>query len=155
MDFQGPWTDHFSIKIYNQRLLSKAFKIEALERRHKLVLESICMIPGAIQTGFEVALQVFDGRIVRSIIRGQKSRQTQTFSNKASFLCPQGYTFLKNATDLFVRDLGSLKSHSIYHIKSLLGYLGTKWLYLHGFSRPLNGPFFDKNLQSKAVIEGF
>ena len=133
--FKAPRTDYFSIKIYNQRLLSKAFKIEALERRHELVRICICMIPGAIKTGFDVALQVFDGRIVRSIIRGQKSRQTQTFSNKASFLCPQGCTLLKNATDLFVRDLGSPRGHSIYHIKSLLGYLGTKWLYLHGFSK--------------------
>ena len=46
--------------------------------------------PGGIITGFEVVIQVFDGRIVLRIFGVQKSSQTQTFSNKASFLCPQG-----------------------------------------------------------------
>ena len=37
-----------------------------------------------------------------------------------------------------------------------IGYSGPEWLNLHGFSRPLNGPFFDKKLQpAKAVNEGF
>ena len=83
------------------------------------------------------------------------SSHSQILTNKASFLCPQGCTLLLNATILFIWDLKSPLGHSIYHIKSLLGYSGPEWLYLHGFSRPLNGPFFDKNFQSKAVNEGF
>ena len=58
--------------------------------------------PVGIITGFEVAIQVFDGRIVLRFLRVQKSSQTQTFSNKASFLCPQGCVLLKNATELFI-----------------------------------------------------
>ena len=46
--------------------------------------------PAGIITGFEVVIQVFDIRIVLRIFGVQKSSQTQTFSNKASFLCPQG-----------------------------------------------------------------
>ena len=84
-DFQGPWTDHFSIKIYNQRQLTKAFKIEALEQRHNFIPMGLSKALGGIITGFEVAIQVFDGRIVLRIFGVQKSSQTQTFSNKASF----------------------------------------------------------------------
>ena len=51
--------------------------------------------PWGIITGFEVVIQVFDGRIVLRIFRVQKCSQTQTFSNKASFLCPQGCVLLK------------------------------------------------------------
>ena len=40
---------------------------------------------GGITTGFEVAIQVFDGRIVLRIFEVQKSSHTQTFSNKDSF----------------------------------------------------------------------
>ena len=58
--------------------------------------------PGGIITGFEVAIQVFDGRIVLRIFGVQKSSQTQTFSNKASFLCPQGCVLFNNATYLFI-----------------------------------------------------
>ena len=138
-------------------LFSKASKIEALEQRHERISIGTWKkkVPGAIITGFEVAIQVFDGRIVLRIFGVQKSSQTQTFSNKASFLCPQGCVLLKNAPELFIWDQGSSMRHSIYHIKSVLGYSGPEWLYLHGFSRPLNGPFFDKNLQPKAVNEGF
>ena len=60
--------------------------------------------PGGIITGFEVVIQVFDGRIVLRIFGVQKSSQTQTFSNKASFLCPQGCVLLKNAPELFIWD---------------------------------------------------
>ena len=91
--------------------------------------------PGGIVTGFEVAIQVFDGRIVLRIFGVQKSSQTQTFPNKASFLYPQGCVLLKNALELFTWDQGSSMRHSIYHIKSVLGYLGPEWLYQHGFSR--------------------
>ena len=83
-----PYFDAFSIKIYNQRQLTKAFKIEALEQRHKCIPMGMQKAPGGIITGFEVAIQVFGGRIVLRIFGVQKSSQTQTFSNKASFLCP-------------------------------------------------------------------
>ena len=58
--------------------------------------------PWGNKYGFEEAIEVFDRRIVRSILRVQKSSQTQTFSNKASFLCPQGCNPSINATDLFI-----------------------------------------------------
>ena len=108
--------------------------------------------PGGIVSGFEVAIQVFDGRIVLRIIGVQKSSQTQTFSNKASFLCPQGCVLLKNAPEVFIWDQGSSMRHSIYHIKSVLGYSGPEWLWI--FKAP-QLTIFDKNLQSKAFIEGF
>ena len=69
--------------------------------------------PGGIITGFEVAIQVFDGRIVLRIFGVQKSSQTQTFSNKASFLCPQECVLLKNATKVFIYDQESPMCHSI------------------------------------------
>ena len=53
--------------------------------------------PGGIITGFEVAIQVFDIRIVLRIF----GVQTQTLSNKASFLCPQGCVLLPNASNLY------------------------------------------------------
>ena len=92
----------FSIKIYNQRQLTKAFKIEALKQRHKCIPMGMLKAPGGIVSGFEVAIQVFDGRILLRIFGVQKSSQTQTFSNKASILCPQGWVLPKNATDLFI-----------------------------------------------------
>ena len=148
-DFQGPWTDYFSIKIYNQRLLSKAFKIEALEQRHECIPMNVWKASGAITTGFEVAIQVFDGRIVLRIFGVQKSSQTQTFSNKASILCPQGWVLWNITINLYIRDLESQMGHSVCEAKSVLGYSGPEWLYPHGFSRPLNGLFFDKNLPIK------
>ena len=57
-----------------------------------------------MNTGFEVAIQVFNGRIVLRIFGVQKSSQTQTFSNKLSFLCLQGCVLLENATELFIWD---------------------------------------------------
>ena len=87
--FSRPLNGPFFDKIYHQRLLSKTFKIEALYRRHKFILISICKISGTIKTGFEVAIQVFDGRIVPDILQGQKSSQSQILTNKASFLCFQ------------------------------------------------------------------
>ena len=79
---------------------------------------------GGIITGFEVAIQVFNGRIVLRIFGVQKSSQTQTFSNKASFLCPQGCVLLKNAPEVFIWDQGSPMRHSILIAKSVLGYSG-------------------------------
>ena len=71
-------------------------------------------VPGVITTGFGVAIQVFDGRIVLRIFGVQKSSQTQTFSNKALFLCPKECVFfLKNALELFICDQGSPMDHLI------------------------------------------
>ena len=69
--------------------------------------------PGGIITGFEVTIQVFDGRIVLRFLRVQKLCQTQSFSNKASILCPQGCDLLKYATEPFIWDHGSPMRHSI------------------------------------------
>ena len=87
--------------------------IEALEQRHKCILVGMLNAPGSIVSGFEVAIKVFDGRIVLRFLRDQKSSQTQTFSNKASFLCLQWCVLLKYATELFIWDPGSPMSHSI------------------------------------------
>ena len=65
-----PYFVAFSIKIYNQRLLSRVSIINVSEQRHKCILISTSKAPGVIKTGFEVAIEVFDSRIVRSILRG-------------------------------------------------------------------------------------
>ena len=108
-----PYFGTFSIKIYNQRQLTKAFKIEALEQRHKCIPMGMRKAPGGIVTGFEVVIQVFDGRIVLRNYGVHKSSQTQTFSNKASFLCPQECVLLKNALEVFIWDQESPMRHSI------------------------------------------
>ena len=78
MHFFRPYFGTFSIKIYNQRQLTKAFKIEALEQMHKCIPMGIQKAPGGIITGFEVAIQVFDGRIVLCIFGVQKSSLLHT-----------------------------------------------------------------------------
>ena len=65
--FKAPRTDYISIKIYNQRLLSRAFKIEALEQRHECIPMDMKKAQGAMTTRFGVTIQVFDGRIVLRI----------------------------------------------------------------------------------------
>ena len=126
--------------------------IKAVKQRHECIRINVWKDSGAITTGFEVAIQVFDGRIVLHILRVQKSSQTQTFYSKASFVCPQGCDLLKNAPELFIWDHGSSIRHSIRIAKSVLGYSDPEWLYLHGFSRPLNGPFFDKKIYNQRQL---
>ena len=131
----------------------KTFNIEALNQRHEFIPASTWKAPGVITTGFEVAFQVFHGRIVLRILRVQKSSQTQTFSNKASYLCPQGCVLLENNTDLFISDLESPMGHSICIAKSLLGYSGPGWLYLHRFSIPRTN-YFSILIYNQAFYRG-
>ena len=77
----GPFFD----KNLQPKAVTKAFEIEELKQRHKFIPMDMSKALGGIITGFEVAIQVFDGRIVLRIFGVQKSSQTQTFSNKASF----------------------------------------------------------------------
>ena len=72
--------------------------------------------PGGIITGFEVAIQVFDGRILLRIYGVQKSSQTQTFSNKASFLCPQGCVLFEKCTRTI--HMGPRKSDAPFDMNS-------------------------------------
>ena len=55
------------------------FKIEALEQRHKFILMGMQKVLGGIITGFEVAIQVFDGRVVLRIFGVQKPPLPQEF----------------------------------------------------------------------------
>ena len=141
MDFQAIWTDHFSIKLYNQRLLSKAFRIESVIQRHKCIFMSTWQIPGAIKTGFDVTTVVYDGRVVRSNLRGQNPVNHIFFTNKTSFLSPQRCVLVRVAPDVCVWDVRLLLGHSIWIGKSSLGYSGPEWLYLNAFFCPILLPF--------------
>ena len=82
-----------SIKIYNQRQLTKAFKIEALEQRHKCIPLSMLKAPGGIVTGFEVAIQVFDGRIVLRIFGVQNLVRHKPSLTRPRSCAPRGAFF--------------------------------------------------------------
>ena len=100
-------------------------------------------------TGFEVAIQVFGGRIVLRIFGVQESSQTQTFSNKASILCPQGCVLQKIATDLFIWVLESPISHSMCIVKSLLGFQVLNGCTCTDFQGPCTDHF-----RQKSIIKG-
>ena len=146
---------YFFDKNLQPKAVNEAFKIEALEQIHEFIIMGMQKAQEGIITGFEVAIQVFDGRIVLRIFGVKKSSQTQTFSNKASFLYPQGCILLKNAPELFIWDQQSPMRHSIWMAKSVLGYSGPEWLYLHGFSRPLKGPFLIKIYNQRYLTKAF
>ena len=68
---------------------------------------------------------------------------------------PRGRVFCKKALNLLIWDQGSSMRHSIYHIKSVLGYSGPEWLYPYGILSPPKDPSFAKNLPPKEHNTGF
>ena len=56
--FKVPERTIFRKKIFNQRLKSKAFKIEALKQRHQCIRIRTWKAPEVIKTGFEFAIKV-------------------------------------------------------------------------------------------------